>query len=151
MSRPSFEDLGNGPNSWRRGPAAPSDEAGPGLLPSLRERVEALVTQALHRLSCIMHHIISSLFSFRKSANCGVYSPATSSLSRPKLRRCSGKLQSPSWFADGDRRENGLNRSTHNRSSCPDNWRNGMKCQKGTAVRRGACRPSWTRIWCPRW
>ena len=50
MPRPAFEDLGNGPNSRRRGPAASSDEARPGLLPSLRERVEALVTQTLGRL-----------------------------------------------------------------------------------------------------
>ena len=52
MPRPAFEDLGNGPNSRRRGPAASSDEVGPGLLPSLRERVEALVAQTLSRLPC---------------------------------------------------------------------------------------------------
>ena len=71
MPRPAFEDLGNGPNSRRRGPAASSDEARPGLLPSLRERVEALVTQTLGRLPCTQNQFFgeqSSRFLFGKSA-----------------------------------------------------------------------------------
>lgn len=126
MSRPAFEGLGNGPNSRRRGPAASSDEAGPGLMPSLCECVEALVTQALGRLPCHAYRVSwrakLAVFCSGEGQKCDVHSPATSLLSRPRPRRCLGKQQSLSSFAVGNRRENGLMRSNKHilMSSCPD-------------------------------